>query len=78
MDQNLPFRKYSKIPIIRTDPIIRTVLIFLGIYFTIISTVRSQEMCALPFLLYVPRTTDAQRGNNLYCTAENSLPLPNF
>ena len=25
-----------------------------------------------------PRTTDAQRGNSLHCTAENSLPLPNF
>ena len=24
------------------------------------------------------RTTDAQRGNGLHCTAENSLPLPNF
>ena len=24
------------------------------------------------------RTTDAQRGNSLHCTAENSLPLPNF
>ena len=26
----------------------------------------------------IPRTTDAQRGNSLHCTAENSLPLPNF
>ena len=25
-----------------------------------------------------PRTTDAQRGNSLHCTAETSLPLPNF
>ena len=24
------------------------------------------------------RTTDAQRGNSLHCTAENSLPHPNF
>ena len=24
------------------------------------------------------RTTDAQRGNSLHWTAENSLPLPNF
>jgi len=24
------------------------------------------------------RTTDTQRGNSLHCTAENSLPLPNF
>ena len=24
------------------------------------------------------RTTDAQRENSLHCTAENSLPLPNF
>ena len=28
--------------------------------------------------LYYTRTTDAQRGNSLHCTAENSLPLPNF
>ena len=27
---------------------------------------------------YRARTTDAQRGNSLHCTAENSLPLPNF
>ena len=25
----------------------------------------------------IARTTDAQRGNSLHCTAENSLPLPN-
>ena len=25
-----------------------------------------------------PWTMDAQRGNSLHCTAENSLPLPNF
>ena len=25
-----------------------------------------------------PWTTDAQWGNSLHCTAENSLPLPNF
>ena len=25
-----------------------------------------------------PRTTDAQRGNSLHYTVENSLPLPNF
>ena len=25
-----------------------------------------------------PRTTDAQRGKSLHCTAENSLSLPNF
>ena len=30
------------------------------------------------YVLLVPRTTDAQRGNSLHCTAENSLPLPNF
>ena len=24
------------------------------------------------------RTTDAQRGNSLHCTAENSIPIPNF
>ena len=24
------------------------------------------------------RTKDAQRGNCLYCTAENSIPIPNF
>ena len=23
-------------------------------------------------------TTDAQRGNSLHCTAENSIPIPNF
>ena len=33
----------------------------------------------LPMSLYsLPRTTDAQRGNSLHCTAKNSLPLPNF
>ena len=26
----------------------------------------------------ISRTTDAQRGDSLHCTAENSLPLPNF
>ena len=26
----------------------------------------------------IPRTTDAQRGKSLHCTAENSLTLPNF
>jgi hypothetical protein len=25
-----------------------------------------------------PRTTDAQREKSLHCTAENSLPLPDF
>ena len=34
---------YSKVPIKRTGPIIRTVLIFFR-YFTIISTARSQKM----------------------------------
>ena len=30
-------------------------------------------------LLYIQSwTTDAQRGKSLNCTAENSLPLPNF
>ena len=24
------------------------------------------------------RTTDTQRGNSLHCTAENSIPIPNF
>ena len=24
------------------------------------------------------RTTDAQRGNSPYCTAENSIPIPNL
>ena len=34
-------------------------------------------MCqSVPWLL--ARTTDPQRGNSLHCTAENSLPLPNF
>ena len=27
---------------------------------------------------YHSRTTDAQRGNSLHCTAENSIPIPNF
>ena len=26
----------------------------------------------------VTRTTDAQRGKSLHCTAENSIPIPNF
>ena len=30
------------------------------------------------YMYYIPRTTDAQRGNSLHCTAKNSLPLPNF
>ena len=30
------------------------------------------------FMCAGARTTDAQRGNGLHCTAENSLPLPNF
>ena len=30
------------------------------------------------FSLLEARTTDAQRGNSLRCTAKNSLPLPNF
>ena len=25
-----------------------------------------------------PRTTDAQRGNSLHCTAKTSIPIPNF
>jgi hypothetical protein len=29
-------------------------------------------------LYYYARTTDAQRGNSLHCTAENSIPIPNF
>ena len=24
------------------------------------------------------RTTDAQTGDSLHCTAENSIPIPNF
>ena len=32
----------------------------------------------MTILSLLSRTTDAQRGNSLYCTAENSLPLPNF
>ena len=49
---------------------------------------RSAHRCILPpgklsvypenAHLCTPRTTDAQRGNILHCTAENSLPLPNF
>ena len=30
------------------------------------------------FIWLLPRTTDAQRGNSLHCTAENSIPIPNF
>jgi hypothetical protein len=30
------------------------------------------------FVLFQSRTTDAPYGNSLHCTAENSLPLPNF
>ena len=59
-DKDTISNKYSKVPIIRTGPIIRTVLIFFR-YFTIISTVPSQKMwivlfifiTALPFLLYI-------------------------
>ena len=32
----------------------------------------------LKCLYFLPRTTDAQRGNSPHCTAKNSLPLPNF
>ena len=28
--------------------------------------------------LALARTTDAQRANSLHCTAENSIPIPNF
>ena len=31
----------------------------------------------LHFKCQKPRTTDAQRGNSLLCTAENSIPIPN-
>ena len=50
---------YSKVPIIHTGPIIRTVLIFLGIYnykYRIISKNVDRTVIfitALPFLLYV-------------------------
>ena len=27
---------------------------------------------------YITRTTDAQRGNSLHCTAENSIPITNI
>ena len=30
------------------------------------------------FSLLYSRTTDAQRGNSLHYTAENSIPIPNF
>ena len=39
------------------------------------SKFKEYEVCDL---MYITRTTDAQRGNSLHCTAENSLPLPNF
>ena len=32
----------------------------------------------MKYLYLVSRTTDAQRENRHHCTAENSLPLPNF
>ena len=58
--ENQLTNSYSKVPIIPTGPVIRTVLIFFR-YFIIISTVQSQKMgivlfifiTALPFLLYV-------------------------
>ena len=28
--------------------------------------------------IFYTRTTDARRGNILHCTAENSIPIPNF
>ena len=31
-----------------------------------------------PTKYHFSRTTDAQRGNSLHCTAENSIPIPNF
>jgi hypothetical protein len=31
-----------------------------------------------PLQYFAARTTDAQRGNSLHCTAENSIPIPNF
>ena len=37
---------------------------------------KPQTWMWLPRLL--TRTTDAQIGNSLYCTAENSIPFPNF
>ena len=30
------------------------------------------------FAWFTQRTTDTQRGNSLHCTAENSIPIPNF
>ena len=30
------------------------------------------------FLCFDPQTMDTQRGNSLHCTAENSIPIPNF
>ena len=41
-------------------------------------TGRSFAKSILMIACFQARTTDAQRGNILHCTAENSLPLPNF
>ena len=45
------------------------------IYLTLISFFLN--LYALARVCLWARTTDAQRGNSLHCTAENSLPLPN-
>ena len=43
---------------------------------------KNVEVCTIVSVhfvkLFLTRTRDAQRGNSLHCTAENSLPLPNF
>ena len=38
----------------------------------------SVQMTHKPVQTISAWTTDAQRGNSLHCTAENSLPLSNF
>ena len=39
---------------------------------------KASNAWALPKLWVTARTTDTQRGNSLHCTAENSIPIPNF
>jgi hypothetical protein len=36
------------------------------------------KSCLCKLRSFLARTTDAQRGNFLHCTAENSIPIPNF
>ena len=51
---------------------------FTNWYGTRFSDMNSQRILRASDELRYPRTTGAQRGDSLHCTAENSLPLPNF